>query len=124
MLSYFNAPTYYWIDGALFHNFYYHYNKIKRNSVHRATYFLSLDQRSNSVINNVLLDLILSNISGLSVYILRSPVVGPDKYHPPLLPDFTLILDCHVVSLTSHRSCTQGDYLLLTSYVVLTGLAF
>jgi hypothetical protein len=65
------------------------------------------------IINSELLDSVFSNIrissSGSS-----SPLLTPDKYHPPLL-DFDLTLDCHRISLAHHRSYAQGDYLLLCS---------
>jgi hypothetical protein len=71
-----------------------------------------LDQCNNSFIDSALLDLVHSNISDLSASISSSPVVTPDKYHPPLL-DFNLTLDSLRVSLTPHCSYAQSDYLLL-----------
>jgi hypothetical protein len=90
----------------------YYYNKIKRY-FHTATCFLGLDQRNNAIINSALLDLVFSNISDLSACSSSSPVVTRNKYHPPLLLDFSLTPDSHLIFLTSHRSYAKGEYLLI-----------
>jgi hypothetical protein len=51
---------------------------------------------------------VFSNISDIKASISSHLLVTPDKYHPPLLFDFTLTLGCHRVSLTPHRSDAQG----------------
>jgi hypothetical protein len=110
MLGDFNLNNCDWINGAPLPNSYC-YNKIKGN-FHKATCFLGHVQRNNSSIHTALLDLVFSKFSDLSAGISSSPVVTPDKYHPPLL-GFNLTIDCHRVSLTAHSSCAQGDFLLL-----------
>jgi hypothetical protein len=107
MIGYFNIPNYGWINGASLPNSYYS-NKVKGNSIHMAICSLGLDQCNNSIIKSAQLGLIFSIISDLMASILSSNMVTPDKYLPLLLPDFNLNLDCHLISMTTHRSYTQG----------------
>jgi hypothetical protein len=60
-----------------------------------------------------LLDLVFTNISDLSLPISDFCMVSPDKYHPPLLIDFQLMLDYSYLLSTPRRLYGRGDYLLL-----------
>jgi hypothetical protein len=65
------------------------------------------------VTNGSLLDLVFTNINDLNVSISDFSMVSPDKYHPPLLLDFQLMLDYSYLLSTSRRLYGRGDYLLL-----------
>jgi hypothetical protein len=65
------------------------------------------------VTNGSLLDLVFTNINNLNVSISDFSMVSPDKYHPPLLLDFQLMLDYSYLLSTSRRLYGRGDYLLL-----------
>jgi hypothetical protein len=82
--------------------------KIKSNEM-QFTRSPALLDFINAIINihSALFDLVFSNISLLFYFKLSC------GYHPPLLLDFSLTLDFHLISLTPHRSYAPGEYLLL-----------
>lgn len=86
----------------------------ERKIILRGICFLRLDENNTSTAECALRDLVFANISDTNASIWSSPLVTPDKHHPPIFLYFDLTLDCHFTSLTPHRSYVQGDdYLLL-----------
>jgi hypothetical protein len=63
--------------------------------------------------NGSLLDLVFISINDLSVSISDFSMISLDKYHPPLLLDFQLMLDYSHLLSTPCRLYGRGDYLLL-----------
>jgi hypothetical protein len=90
-----------------------HYSKIKGNLFHATICFLGLNQHNDTVPNGSLLDLVFTNISDLNISISNFSMVSSDKYHPPLLLDFHLMLDYSYLLSTPRRLYGRGDYLLL-----------
>jgi hypothetical protein len=68
--------------------------------------------------NGCLLDLVFINICDLSVSISDFSTVSPNKYHPPLLLDFQLMLDYSYSPSTPRCLYGRGDYLLLYNTLI------
>jgi hypothetical protein len=106
----YNVPNYNWSYGSPLPDAHY-YSKMKGNLFLAAICFLGLNQH-DTVPNGSLLDLVFTNMNDLSVSISDFSMVSLDKYHPPLLLDFQLML-AYSYLLSMPHLYGQGDYLLL-----------
>jgi hypothetical protein len=92
--------SYDWLNGANFYNFYCN-SKSKEDFIYATSCFLRLNQQKSCVQNNVLLDLVLTNINNLSVSVSGNMLVATDYYHQPLVLSFKLNYDSQYTCLIS-----------------------
>jgi hypothetical protein len=86
----------------------------KGDAIYTSTCLLNLNQCIDSAGSSNLLDLILSNLSDLSVAPVDPGLIKPDNYHPHLITNICLpIATCVQNYVYSYRKFSSGDYALL-----------